>query len=396
MSDFYRRASKKLEKLSAEQLRELLVSVAGRKSLLETVLDSLPDGILVCDDRHCLIMANKCAQRMFPLEYEDSEKIPLWMAVRDERVVEFFQEALLNNDRVLDREIDLEIQGRNRLLSISILPLVQNHRITGSLVYVEDITEKRGREARLRRVESLASLTTMAAGVAHEIKTPLGSISIHRQLMQKALDRTGWDEKAAPLNKYIAVLNEEVDRLNRIVVDFLFAVRPVSLEPREGDVNKLIKDLRDFVLAELEQSGIECILELEDNIPHVLMDERYMKQALLNLVNNARAAMAGGGELLIKTALADGEIVITISDNGMGISAENLSKIFEPYFTTKDTGTGLGLTIVFKIIKEHQGEINVQSRLGEGSCFTVTLPVIQKQPRLIAWNTGGVEQGDIQ
>ncbi|HCC36402.1 MAG TPA: PAS domain-containing sensor histidine kinase [Treponema sp.] len=390
MSDFYRKASKKINKLPAEQLKELLDSAAGRKSLLETVLDSLPDGILVCDDRHCLIMANKCAQRMFPLNNIESEKIPLWMAVRDERVVEFFEETLLSGDKVLEREIDIDMQGRNRLLSVSILPLVQNHRITGSLIYLEDITEKRGREARLRRVENLASLTTMAAGVAHEIKNPLGSISIHLQLLQKAIDKkhdTPEQEKAvkAQLDKYLSVLNEEVDRLNHIVVDFLFAVRPISLELREGNINTLIEELTSFVRVELEQSRIECALELDENISPVLMDERYLKQALLNLIKNAQAAMPGGGQLTIKTQAAENEVKISVIDDGLGISAENISKIFEPYFTTKDTGTGLGLTIVFKIIREHRGEINVQSRAGKGSSFTITLPAIQKQQRLISW-----------
>jgi len=113
------------------------------------------------------------------------------------------------------------------------------------------------------------------------------------------------------------------------------------------------------------------------------MDERYMKQALLNLIKNAHAAMNGGGVLTVATGLADNEIQITVSDTGVGISAGNISKVFEPYYTTKETGTGLGLTIVYKIIKEHLGDINVRSREGEGSCFTITLPVCETEHRLI-------------
>ena len=390
MSDFYKRVSRKFDKLNAEQLRELLVSAAEGKNILEIVLDSLPDGILVCNDQHCLITANKSAGRMLPLNYSDSGKTPLWMAVHDERVVDFFQNVLINGDKVLEREIDIEMQGINRLLSISILPMVKNHRIIGSLIYMEDITEKRSREAQLRRVENLASLTTLAAGVAHEIKNPLGSISIHLQLMQKVLDKAAnpsakekKEEKL--LKKYVTVLNEEVDRLNRIVVDFLFAVRPISLELREGNINHLIQELADFVHFELEQSHIECILELDEDVPSILIDERFMKQALLNLVKNAQIAMEGGGRLVITTSLEENNIIISVSDNGVGISAVNISKIFEPYFTTRETGSGLGLTIVFKIIKEHNGEISLKSRVGKGSCFTITLPVIQKHKRLIAW-----------
>ncbi|MCL2880724.1 MAG: PAS domain-containing protein, partial [Treponema sp.] len=300
MSDFYRRAIKKYDKLSSEQKQDLLISAVEGWNRLETVLDSLPDGILVCDENHCLTMANKIAQRLLSFTYPESGKTqggtPLWMAVRDERVVEFFEETLISGDKVQDREIDVQIQGRMRLLSISVLPLIMRHRITGSLVYIEDITEKRGREIRLRQAENLAGLTTVAAGVAHEIKNPLGSISIHLQLMQKALDRkTGAqgmpDPSDTQLLKYIGVLNEEVDRLNKIVVDFLFAVRPMTLELRQGDINGLIKELIAFIRHELEQSSIECVLDFDENVPPVFMDERYMKQALLNLITNARAAM---------------------------------------------------------------------------------------------------------
>jgi PAS domain S-box-containing protein len=396
MRDFYNRAIKKLDKLTAEQSRELLASAALEIDRLESVLDSIPDGILVCDEKHCLTMANKYAQRILPLSYSETGGVPLWKAVQDERVVEFFQETLLSGDRVLEREVDAETQGINRLLSISVLPLVRDHRITGSLIYIEDITEKRSREARLRRAENLASLTTLAAGVAHEIKNPLGSISIHLQLMQKALAKkpnraAGTRNRPSPdmalLDRYLGVLNEEVDRLNHIVVDFLFAVRPMTLELREENINNIIRELTDFVHCELEKARIKCELELDQELPRALLDERYMKQALLNLIKNAQAAMSGGGTLSIKTSGMDDKVRISVSDSGEGIREENLSKIFEPYFTTKETGTGLGLTLVFKIVREHRGEISVKSKVGEGSSFTITLPAIQKERRLLPYDS---------
>ncbi|GHV94149.1 PAS domain-containing sensor histidine kinase [Spirochaetia bacterium] len=383
MSDFYKRALTKLDKLTAEQCRELLVSAVGEISRLETVLDSIPVGILVCDENHNLVMANKCAQRLLPMNY--TEGAALWTAVLDEHITDFFKDTLLNSDRVLDREIDTALQGHNRLLSISVLPLVRQRRITGSLIYIADITEKRSRESRLRRAENLASLTTLAAGVAHEIKNPLGSISIHLQLMQKALAKSK-EAAIGPLNKYIDVLNEEVERLNHIVVDFLFAVRPMTLELREGNINTLITELTGFVNYEMEQSRIRVLLELDEDLPPILMDERYMKQVLLNLIKNAQAAMGKGGLLTIATSHVDNEIRISICDTGVGISEKNLAKIFEPYFTTKESGTGLGLTLVFKIIREHQGEISVDSREGEGTNFEISLPIHEKEHRLIAYN----------
>ena len=386
MSDFYRRALSKIERLTAPQCRELLMSASAEIFRLETVLDSLPSGILVCDEKHALIMANKSSLRLLPLS--DTEGGPLWELVTDEHIAAFLQQTLQSGDRVVEREIDVEMLGSSRLLAISVHPLVDRRRITGSLVYIEDITEKRGREAHMRRAENLASLTTIAAAVAHEIKNPLGAISIHLQLMQKKLAKENAVNSANPdpvIDKYFDILNEEVDRLNHIVVDFLFAVRPMLLVLREKSINPLIEELAELVRAELDEANIRLLLELDEKLPPALIDERYMKQVLLNLIKNAQAAMPNGGLLTIATQTSDNEIRISVCDTGTGISAENLKKIFDPYFTTKDNGTGLGLTLVFKIIREHQGEISVESREGEGTNFEVILPAYQKKMRLIAY-----------
>jgi PAS domain S-box-containing protein len=396
MRDFIKRAVKKLSKLTREQIEELFIASAAEIDRLKTVLESLGQGILVCDTRHALVLANKCAERFLPIGLAEPGGDPVWLRVWDEKIAGFLKTTLESGDRVEEREFDTESKGIQRLLSLSVLPLVREHRVTGSLLYIEDITEKRGREARLRRAENLASLTTLAAGVAHEIKNPLGSISIHIQLMQKALQanrklveqalpRDGADSCLDQLDKYIAVVNEEIDRLNHIVVDFLFAVRPMDLDLREGDLNTLIGELVDFMSFELSDALIVCDLELEENLPLLTFDERYLKQVLLNLVKNATAAMPAGGKLTIKTESKDNEVYISVRDTGLGIPEENLSKIFEPYFTTKATGSGLGLTLVFKIIREHQGEISVKSREGEGTCFTISLPIPQREHRLIGF-----------
>jgi PAS domain S-box-containing protein len=382
---FIRRALTKLNKLTPEQTQDLLVSAADEIDRLETVLDSLNEGVMVCDPQHHLLMANKFADRYLPQTHYEHENEPIWKLLRNDRVREFLEQTLVSGDRVEEREFDVELKNTQRLLSISVLPLVRNHQVSGSLIYVEDITEKRGKEARLRRAENLASLTTLAAGVAHEIKNPLGSLSIHIQLIQKAVA----GNQLSALDKYIGVVNEEIDRLNRIVVDFLFAVRPMDLELREGNINAVISELVEFVRYELDAARIACVMDLCEKLPLIDFDERYMKQALLNLIKNAMAAMSDGGTLTITTAFNDMEIQISVKDTGTGISEENLPKIFEPYFTTKPTGTGLGLTLVFKIIREHRGDLSVKSREGEGSDFTITLPIPQRETRLITFAESG-------
>jgi signal transduction histidine kinase len=385
MVDFFRRALKKLDRLNSEQRKELLISAVEEIDLLGNVLDSIDMGILVCDNKDNLVLANKCALRMISMNY--NEGVKLEEAILDDQFIETFKEIIANREKIIDKEIEIDQQERRRLYSVNVVPLVHNKKIAGTLIYIEDITEKRRGEARLRRAENLASLTTLAAGVAHEIKNPLGSISIHLQLLQKALAKKS-EASEKKTDKYFSVIKEEIDRLNRIVVDLLFAVRPMKLELREGDINELIAQIMDFVKFEMKQSNIVCMLELDKNIPKILFDERYMKQALLNLIKNAQAAMPKGGVFTVATKFTDNEIRISLCDTGIGISKEDLAKIFEPYFTTRETGTGLGLTQVYKIIREHQGEITVDSSPETGAEFRIILPVPQKDTRLIAYNGG--------
>lgn len=398
MRQFIRRALKKLNKLTVEQIQDLLFSAAAEIDRLETVLDSLTEGILVCDTEHNLIMANKYAERFLSLNVSEGSE-PIWTQIQDDIVARFFETTLQSRDRVQEREFDVEVNGKQRLLSFNVLPLVRDRQVCGSLIYIEDITEKRSKEALMRRMENLASLTTLAAGVAHEIKNPLGSLSIHIQLIQKVTNanKAAYFEEREPddssetaryfklLDKYLGVVNEEIDRLNHIVVDFLFAVRPMDMDLREGDINEIIRDLISFVGVELEQTHIASELQLAKDLPAINFDERHIKQVLLNLIKNAIAAMPEGGVLTVITEATDTEVFIRINDTGVGIPEENLSKIFEPYFTTKATGSGLGLTLVFKIIREHRGEITVKSRLNEGTCFTISLPIPQKEWRLIGY-----------
>jgi len=385
MVEFFKRAIKIHEKLDTEQHRELLISAVDEIKLFKNVLDSIDKGIIVCDENLNVLVVNKYARRLLPIDY--IEGIKLRSAVKDEKIIEEFRDIVINKEKVTDKEIEIEQNGRNMLLSVNVIPMVQEGRITGTLIYMDDITEKRKGEARLRRAENLASLTTLAAGVAHEIKNPLASISIHLQLLQKILAKK-LKSSERDTGKYFNVLKEEIDRLNRTVVDFLFAVRPMNLELREGDINALIMQIVEFVRFELEQANIMCLLKLEENLPKILIDERYMKQALLNLIKNSQAAMPKGGVFSINSSFIDNEIRISVCDTGIGISKENIGKIFEPYFTTKDTGTGLGLTQVYKIIREHNGEITVDSMLGKGAEFRISLPLYQKETRLLAYNGG--------
>lgn len=387
MRRFVERALAKFDKLDAGQIRSLLQDLAREHDRLEATLDSLNDGVLVADSDNRLVQFNKAASRLLPLDGTDAYERPVWETIADTDIARFVELTLHNQESVEDREFTVGSSGSMRILSMSIMPLVRHGRIQGSIVLVADVSEKRSREARLRRAESLASLTNMAANVAHEIKNPLGSISIHMQLIQRALAALN-DERTQPIAENIDVVNEEIERLNRIVVDFMFAVQPMDTQLEDADINGVVSELTSFVRVELEQADIELIEQLGDGLPKLQLDEKYLKQALLNLVKNAIGAMPDGGELVISTRQTGDEVELRISDTGVGMTDEVLAKIFEPYFTTRDDGTGIGLTLVYKVVKEHMGDISVVSQEGKGSSFALLFPVPQRERHLIGWKGG--------
>ncbi|MDR0909749.1 MAG: PAS domain-containing sensor histidine kinase [Spirochaetaceae bacterium] len=385
MNKFYRQAIKRDRKLSAESLSAILQNAVQDIERLESAFDSLNQGLLVCNKTHHLILENMFARRFFPFILKQANEGPIWDAIDNEEMSIFLRQTLVDEDRIEGREFETEVHGKTKIYALSVYPLVANSLVAGSLITIEDTTERRGREARLRRAENLASLTTLAAGVAHEIKNPLAAMSIHSQLAEKALSKIeeGDNTKTTVLRKYLGVVNEEIERLNSIVVDFLFAVRPMDITLIRNDMNVLLERLAEFIRPEAEKAGIVLIKEFDKTLPLLDYDERYMKQVLINLCKNAIAAMKEGGLLIINSVYSDTEAFISIVDTGIGIAEDAMAKIFDPYFTTKSEGTGLGLTLVYKIIKEHRGDISVRSKPGEGAAFTISLPLPQTDTLLI-------------
>jgi PAS domain S-box-containing protein len=387
VSKFLERALSKAEKMDQGQIRALLDQVAAENRRLESLLDSMTDGVLALDGEHRVSFYNKAAERLVPLTPGEPLEKPVWLAVADAEIAGYLKARLEADERIKEKEFALEGGSGTRIVAVSSMSLVRGGRMEGTILHIEDVTSRRAEESRLRRAENLASLTTLAAGMAHEIKNPLGSISIHLQLMQKAM-RDKEEIEVQAIEHYLSVANEEIERLNRIVVDFLFAVRPMDLELEYVDLGRFLGDLIDFLHYELEEAGIELELDIERDLPDPRIDVRYFKQAVLNLVKNAIAAMEGGGRLAIRARRDADTIKISVEDTGKGIPEDILPKIFEPYFSTKENGLGLGLTLVYKIVREHSGEIQVSSKEGEGAKFEISLPVPQRERRLLGFEGG--------
>ena len=383
MNNFVRRAFNKIEKLSTDEIRTLVEYQASENESLGKVLQAIDSGIVVVNGLGRVLTCNDVSKRLLPLSRSMSEGSSIKYVIGDAAVEKFFLDVLKSKSEG-EQSTEFHFQRGDSVRTVWIRassftseldPLLQHDNGKRFLFVIRDISEEKQQEARLHRSESLASLTTVAAGVAHEIKNPLASIGIHLQLLRKAFQR----KKSLTLHdasRYLDIIDEEIDRLNSIVVDFLFAVRPMDVHLRFESINRIIEDLCNFVSYELSEHHITIKKQLDDYLPKLKIDENLMKQALLNIIKNAMSAMEPkGGVLTISTRLSGDNVLVNISDTGTGMSEKTISKIFEPYFTTKPSGSGLGLTLVFKAIKEHKGEVSVTSKVGEGSSFTITLPV---------------------
>jgi signal transduction histidine kinase len=283
--------------------------------------------------------------------------------------------------------------GTVRFLTVTIAPLINEGELNGKMILVRDITEKKNQDILLHRMENLANLTNLAAGMAHEIKNPLGAISIHIQLLQKAVAKSRAGDGMLPKEKfmedYISVINEEIDSLNKIVVNFLVAVRPVQANMQLASPDSLIENFADFFRPEFESKKITLETKLQKSSVRVLLDEKLFRDVVMNISQNSLAALKSkyksdgekriesGAKFCISNSVRENKFIITIADNGCGMSEESLSKIFEPYYTTKANGTGLGMTMVYKIVKEFSGDISVESQEGKGTVFTMAFPLQQ-------------------
>ncbi|MGL4364570.1 MAG: two-component system sensor histidine kinase NtrB [Bacteroidales bacterium] len=388
MRKLVRRLSTKVSKLSNEQVERLFNSLTNENETFDAVIESLSVGLIVCDKNWRLIFSNRVAERFIPLSHYTFERLAIWELVENEEIANFLRTAQSRQKNITSNDFTVTATtGTEHILVLTTMPLVKEKKLIGTIIKIDDVKEKREQEILLRRMESLASLTNLAANVAHEIKNPLASISIHIQLIQKALQKAR-DDNELPTEKYaeryLSVVNEEIERLNQIVVDFLFAVRPLNANLEPLNPNELILGIVDFFTLELLQQNIHFEVKLLEKSPLLMLDAKLFKQVLINLFQNARAAIENKeGIIWISSQIKNDRYIFNVADNGKGMDKKILSRVFEPYFTTKTTGNGLGLTMVYKIIKEFSGEITVNSYPDEGTVFTISLPIPQKELLLL-------------
>lgn len=282
-----------------------------------------------------------------------------------------------------DLEAIIRLQARVIILSLTIMAvlfvILSLIVVRANRIIAERAAERLRLEEQLNEAQRLASLGKMVAAVSHEIKNPLGIVRSTAEILG---NRIG---KVAPGNERLAnIIVEETSRLDGIVREFLDFARPRDVDKKVGSLNAVVERLLRFMEPELEQKAVRVELDLDQELPEIFFDSEHIYQVLFNIAFNAIQAMPEGGELLVETGVADhDQVFVTMTDSGIGIAPEKLEQIFTPFYTDKNRGTGLGLTIAKSIVEKHQGRIEVASHLGEGSSFTILLP-IEHEPAELA------------
>ena len=241
---------------------------------------------------------------------------------------------------------------------------------------VHKLREERALEEKLREAEHLSGIAQLAKSIAHEIRNPLNFISLSIDHLRAKYTPSGGSDKES-FESLMDSIKKEIQRLNKLVGDFLDYGKPLKLSLQEVDIENLIDDVISLVRAKAEKDGIR-IYHTNGEIPKLRIDPELIKTCIFNVILNAFQAMPSGGDLMMKTHISDSRAFITVEDTGIGVPRENLQRLFDPFFSTKSTGLGLGLAMTKRVVEEHGGKVNFQSTVGKGSTITISLPVNNK------------------
>lgn len=368
-----------------EEQQQHTEELALLKEFNESIVESVNVGLLAVDEDGRVIRCNSPFEQMIGHGRED---------VVGKRVEDIFDESFaLNLENILGKsrwhltEIrnayklhTFDADGRSLILNVAVAPLrsVSNQH-TGAIIVLENVSSRVKLEETLQQSEKLSSIGLLAAGVAHEVNTPLTGVSSYTQMLLGMIPET--DPKHALLQK----MQRQTDRATNIVGNLLnFSRTGNSEEFTDTDVNRLLNDTLQLLEPQLRKSSVEIVKDYAESLPAITASGGKLQQVFTNLILNARDAMFQGGSITLRTYVdGDDVVMVEVSDTGEGIPAENLTKIFDPFFTTKGVGngTGLGLAVTYGIVQEHAGSIEAVSEPNTGTTFRLTFPAAHKSNR---------------
>jgi len=380
-SSFIDKVRERLGDLSSTQVEVVVDRLAREKGFLEQVLEALQEGVILFDQDGVMLFINTAASSMFGLGESACEGRSLSEVLPGLDWASFLSEE----GRVSSRDLEIRYPER-RLLNIYTAPIDGEMGLAtvaraGRVMLLRDITSQVEETAQSLESERFNALTLLAAGVAHEIGNPLNSLGIQLQLLRRKvikLDDSG-------LTKHIDRAQAEVERLDIILKDFLHAVRPSQPNRTPSNLNTILQHTLEGMQEELRARKTQLALHCADAIPLLNLDSGQLRQALYNVIRNAsQSTSAVGGMLTITTTVTDYEVRLSVQDNGQGISPEEMGRIYEPFRSSKkEEGTGLGLLIVRRIIREHGGEMQIESELGAGTQVTFSFPREDQRMKLL-------------
>jgi PAS domain S-box-containing protein len=364
-------------------LEQKAAEYAALKEHSENTIESLDAGILVLDFEGKVVRFNRALERLYGLARDRAlgrafdELFPKALSDTMESTMGKAWWTRAETSGISRLNLS-NLAGEEKVVKLQVAPFVgSGEEQKGTLVIFEDVTSRVELETQLKLREKMASLGLLAAGVAHEVNTPLTGISSFTQMLQA---QTSEDD---PRAKLLAKIERQTERASKIVNNLLNFARQGRVSFVPVRVNDVVRDVLSLLEHQLSRTRVKVRLELGDDVPEVMGDENKLQQVFLNLILNAQDAMASGGWLTIKTSASppasedSQEVVAIVSDTGQGISQDDIKRIYDPFFTTKRagaSGTGLGLSITYGIIQEHSGHIGVESSLGQGTSFQIRLP----------------------
>ena len=401
-TSFFDRIAGRIDQLDSEGLQTVVARLARERDFLETLFDTIEDGVLVLDGKAHISWHNQSAEHLLSLPLDKAEGQGLAKFLPGLDWDKLCAEESTDSLSVTRHELEVAYPIR-RFLRVYTAALV-GEGAHGLAVIINDATEQQQKTFEVIESERVEALTLLAASVAHEIGNPLNALHIHLQLMEREVKKLKATDADVPLDladpdaaanhaasirkleTYLEIAKGEINRLDYIISQFLQAIRPTRPELKPVSLNDILLDTLTLLGPEIENREVTLSQHFAEELPNAPLDEVQVKQALVNLIKNAIQAMTQGGALTLTSIAETDGVWVYVADTGGGIPQEKINRIFQPYFTTKKEGSGLGLMIVQRIVREHGGRIELESNTGQGTTFRLWFPLTEQQPLRL---TGG-------